>query len=208
MAFELQPKHRRFLYFTVVSLILGWIWTYWSQSSVPAVVAPVADSVDNAQKALTRLRQTAGTVPQKEDILKSVQAELDKREATFITGDTAAQAQAQVLQILRRLCASSNPPIEIRNVERGAVLPLGDAYGAVNVAIQVECPIEQLVNLLTSIAAEPQLIYTNELSLSSKNNPREKTVSVRLGVAGVVARALVPGKDDKSGKAKKGASGI
>jgi Type II secretion system (T2SS), protein M subtype b len=208
VTFELQPRHRRYLYWLAASLVVTAIYTYWSPGT-PAVVAPVAaDSVDTAQKQLTRLRQLAATVPQKEEILKGVQAELDKRESGFLTGDTAAQAQAQLLQILRRLCASSTPPIEIRNVERGTIMPLGDSYGAVNVTIQIDCPIEQVVNLLTSLAAEPELIYTSDLGLSSKNNPREKIVSVRLGVSGVVPRTLVPGKPGEKSKDKKGGTGI
>ena len=207
MSLELQPRHRRALAYLVVSLALSAIYYYWT-TRTPAVVAPVAaDSVNSAERQLKRLRQTAATIPQKEEILKSVQAELSKREGGFIAGDTAAQAQAQVLQTLRRLCASATPPIDIRNVELGSVVPVGDAYGAANVAIQIDCPIEQLINLLTAIAAQPELIYTNELRVTSQNNPKEKTVSVRVAVSGVVPRSLVPGKAG-SGKDKKGASGI
>lgn len=199
----LEPRQRRALAYLAVSLALSAIYYFWTPRP-PAVVAPLAaDSISTAEKRLTRLRQAAATVPQKEEILKSIEAELAKREGGFIAGDTAAQAQAQVLSTLRRLCTNSTPPIEIRNVELGSVVPLGDAYGAASVAIQVDCPIEQLINLLTAIAAQPELIYTNELRLTSQNNPKEKTVSVRVGVSGVVPRALIPGKAG-AGKDKKG----
>jgi hypothetical protein len=209
MELTLSPRIRRFAAWSLASLVVTAIYYYWTPAT-PAVVAPVvADSVASAQKTLDRLRVTASTVPQREEILKNLQGELSKREAGFITGDTAAQAQAQLLQNLRKLCASASPPIEIRNVELGQVVSLGDAYGAANVAIQIDCPIEQLVNLLTTIADQPELIYTNELRLTSQNNPKEKLVSVRIGVIGVVPRALVPGKaGDKPGKASKKGTGI
>jgi hypothetical protein len=207
MELTLDSRQRRWLAWLAVSLAVPAIYTYWT-TRTPAVVAPVAaDSVNSAERQLNRLRQTAATVPQKEEILKSIQADLSKRETGFIAGDTAAQAQAQVVVILRRLCANATPPIDVRNVELSSVTPLGDAYGAANVAIQVDCPIEQLINLLTAIAAQPELIYTNELRLTSQNNPKEKTVSVRVGVSGVVPRTLIPGKPG-AGKDKKGTSGI
>ena len=57
------------------------------------------------------------------------------------------------------------------------MVPLGDAYGAANVAIQVDCPIEQLINLLTAIAAQPELIYTNELRLTSQKLGTELVIT-------------------------------
>jgi hypothetical protein len=205
-----HPRYRRALASLAVSVVLSGLYYAYTWYSIPATVAPAAgaDSASSAERLLDRLRQTAAAVPQKQAILESVQAELDQREEKFITGDTAAQAQAQLLQNLRRLCASANPPIEVRNVELGSVVPLGDYYGAANVAILIDCPIEQLVNLLTAIASQPELIYTSELRLTSQNNPKEKTVGVRIGVTGVVSRALIPGKpgSGKTGKDKKGRS--
>jgi hypothetical protein len=204
-----HPRYRRALASLGVSVILSAMYWAYTTYSIPATVAPVgADSASTAEKQLDRLRQLAATVPAKEAILQSVQADLDKREANFIGGDTAAQAQAQLLQNLRKLCASATPPIDVRSVELGSVVPLGDFYGAANVAILIDCPIEQLVNLLTAIASQPELIYTSELRLTSQNNPKEKTVGVRIGVTGVVSRNLVPGKAGagKTGKDKKGRS--
>src|SRR5437867_2932812 len=89
--------------------------------------------------------------------------------------------------------AAENPPIEIRATEIGSVSPLGDAYGAAGVAVQIECRVEQRVNLLAGIAARPELISTTELRVASAN-PKDKTVGVRLGIVGVVPRKLVPEK--------------
>src|SRR5271168_2874812 len=95
------PRERRSLAWMGVSLALSGVWYFWQSSGtgVAAVVAPT-DSVELAEKRLARLRDIAATVPQKEEILKTVSAELAKHEAGLIPGETAAQAQATLLQIL------------------------------------------------------------------------------------------------------------
>ena len=186
------PWVRRSLAGLGVSLALSGIWALWQNSgSGPAAVVAPTDSTALAEKRLAKLRDTAATVPAKEEILKGVAAELAKREAGLLPGDTAAQAQAQLLTILRRLCAGQQ--IEIKSTEQAGIAPLGDAYGAVSVAINVECRMEQLINLLADLATQPQLLTTSEIQVVAAN-PKEKTVNVRLAVSGVTARKLVPEK--------------
>jgi len=191
------PRERRMVAWTGVSLVLSGIWYFWqnSASGTAAVVAPT-DSTMLAEKRLARLRDTAATVPQKEEILKGVSADLAKREAGLIPGETAAQAQAQLLTILRRLCGAQQ--IEIKSTELMGIVPLGDAYGEAGVAVNIECRMEQLINLLADLGAQPQLLTTNELQVIAAN-AKEKTVNVRLAVSGVTARKLVPDKLLKKG---------
>jgi hypothetical protein len=192
------PRERRMLAWTGVSLALSGIWYFWQNSGTSAAVAVVAptDSTALAEKRLARLRDTAATVPQKEDILRGVAAELAKREAGLIPGDTAAQAQAQLLTILRRLCTAQQ--IEIKSTDLVGIVPLGNAYGEASVAVQIECRMEQLINLLADLGAQPQLLTTSDLQVAAAN-PKEKTVNVRLAVSGVTARQLVPEKLTKKG---------
>jgi hypothetical protein len=138
-------------------------------------------------------RSDAATVPAKEDVKKGVAAELAMREKGLIAADTAAQAQAQLIQIVRQLARAETPAIEIRSTELGGLRPLGDAYGQVDVAVQIECRIDQLINLLAALAVRPELISTSDLRITSSNS-KEKVVGVRLGVIGVVPRRLVPEK--------------
>jgi type II secretory pathway component PulM len=186
------PRERRFLAWTGVSLALSGIWYFWQGSGggASAVVAPT-DSIALAEKRLARLRDTAATVPQKEEILKGVTADLARREAGLIPGDTAAQAQAQLLTILRRLCAAQQ--IEIKSTDLAGIAPLDGAYGEASVAVTIECHMEQLINLLADLATQPQLLTTSELQVSVAN-PKEKTVNVRLAVSGVTSLKLVPDK--------------
>ena len=188
----LTPRERRSLAGLGVSLALSGIWALWQSNGTgtAAIVAPT-DSTELAEKRLARLRDTAATVPAKEEILKGVAAQLAKREAGLLPGETAAQAQAELLTIVRRLCAAQQ--IEIKSIELTGIAPLGDAYGVASVAVNIECRMEQLINLLADLGGQPQLLTTSELQIAAAN-AKEKTVNVRLAVSGVTARKLVPEK--------------
>jgi hypothetical protein len=190
----LTPGFRRAMAWTLVSGVLSLIWSYWPASSQPTVaVAASADSVSIAERQLAKLREAAATVPQKQETLKQVSGDLALREKGIIVADTAQQAQAQLIQILRKLGHDENPRVEMRSQEIGAVRPSGDAYGEVFVTVQIECGIDQLVNILVGLASRPELIASNELRVTS-SNAKDKTIGVRLTVSGIVPRKLVPGK--------------
>jgi hypothetical protein len=160
----------------------------------PEVVA-AADSVPLAEKRLAKLRETAATVPGKEKIAKLTAAELATREKGMILADTAAQAQAQLLELIRRM--GKDEGIDVRGAEEMKVRPLADDYGEVVVAVSFPCRIEQFVNFMASLANRPELIATNDIRVSL-SNPKEKTVQVRLALSGVVPRKLVPEKKGQS----------
>ena len=174
--------------FGLVSLVVSY---FEVSDSTPQVVAPTVSTVTVAEKNLTHLREVAATVPAKQELLKKAESDRDDREKGLIQADTAAQAQAQMVQILRRLASAES--IEFRATELGGISPLGDAYGSANVSVQMDCRVDQLVNFLASIAAQRELLSTSDLRVTS-GNPKEKTVGVRLTVTGVVPRKLVPEK--------------
>lgn len=192
----LSPRERRLIASLGVSLVLSAI--YWfatsgtSSSAVPKVVAPV-DSVDRAEKLLTSLRQQAATVPGKEAVLKQVSTELAAREKGLIKGDTAAQAQAQLVQILREVAKNQTPPLDVRAVELGPVRTFSDAYGEVSVSVTLDCRIDQLVNYMAFLSAQPEIFATDEIRITA-SNPKLKNMPVRLSISGLVPRKLVPVK--------------
>jgi hypothetical protein len=190
---NLSPGFRRTLAWVVVSGVTTLIWSYWSSSSPATIAVASTDSVGMAEKQLAKLREAAATVPQKQEILKQVSGDLAVREKGIINADTAQQAQAQIIQVLRKLVNDENPRVEIRSQELGEVRAYGDVYGEVFVGIQIECGIDQLVNILAGLAARPELIASNELRVTSAN-PKTKTIGVHLLVSGIVPRKLVPGK--------------
>ncbi|HEV2202445.1 MAG TPA: type II secretion system protein GspM [Bryobacteraceae bacterium] len=190
---NLSPRDRRALAGLAVAVILGLVYRFWPASTASTVVAPAADNVALAEKRLAKLRDTASTAPAKEAILKQVSSDLALRERGLINAATAAQAQAQLIQIVRRIGATENPPVEIRATEIGPVRPLGDAYGEALISVQVECRIDQLINMLAAIPSQPELVASSDLRVMSSNS-KDKTVGVRLTLSGVVPRRLVPEK--------------
>jgi hypothetical protein len=162
-----------------------------SDTGAPAVVAP-ASSIPVAERRLERLRQLAATVPGKEEVLKQARAELDTREAGVLKADTAAQAGAQLLDKIRQVGSANG--IDVRGAEEvNRVKPLAKDYGQVTVAVTFTCAIEQLVNFLSALANEPQILSTDEINVSGGND-KKKNVQVRLSLSGVVPKKLVPEK--------------
>jgi hypothetical protein len=192
---NLSPGIRRFAAWSLVSLILGAILTYWQQSASAPVVALAepANSLSMAEKQLAKLREQAESAPKKQELFKQASADLAQREKGLIIADTAQQAQAQIIQILRQLGHDENPRVEIRSQELGVVRPLGDAYGEVLVTVQIDCGIDQLTNILAALGTRPELIASNEVRVNS-NSSKDKIVNVRLTVSGIVPRKLVPVK--------------
>jgi hypothetical protein len=161
----------------------------------PAVAAAVTETVPQAEKRLAKLREIAATVPGKEKAAKQASAELAVREKGMILADTAPQAQAQLLEIIRR--AGKDEGIDVRGAEEMRVRPLADDYGEVVVAVSFICRIDQFVNFMADLANRPELVATNSIRVAA-SNPKEKTVTVRLGLSGVVPRKLAPEKKGTS----------
>ena len=165
----LQDRDRRALVMLGVALLLILGFTYFSgDSAAPAVVGAV-DSIPAAEKRLAPLRDVAALVPGKDEAVRKVRAELDAREKGIIQAETAAQAQAQLLQIIRRVARAQNPPVDIRNTEIGQVKPYADAYGEVAVAVSLDMRI-------------------------GTAHPKQKNMPVRMTISGLVRRDLIPDK--------------
>jgi hypothetical protein len=185
---KLSQRDQRALAILVVALALLAV-KFFAGDSGPEVAEAAVGSVDMAEKKLLKLRQLAATIPAKEAQLKQANSELALREAGVIQTETAQQAQAQLLNVIRALGKKEN--IDARGGEFGPVRPLGEDYGEVSVSVAFECGIDQLLNFLAALSAEQSLLATNEIRISSAN-PKQKTLTVRLAVSGVVPRKLVP----------------
>ena len=185
----MSTRDKRALVLLAVAVVIILIWR--SAGSGPEVkVAAAAESVQQAERRLNKLRQIASTVQGKEALLKQVSEELAAREKGVITADTAQQAQAQIQQILRKAAATQG--IEVRGAEFGPVKALGD-YGEAPVSVAFDCGIEQLVNFLAALTSQPEAIGSSEIRVASAN-PKDKHITVRLTVSGVVPKKLVPEK--------------
>ena len=188
----LEPREKKALAALGFALAISAVvlaYELWPSSSATADAA--VQSAPQMEQRLARVRDLAATVPGKQDILKKIGADLEAREKGLIRADTAQQAQAQVITILRGLAAAEAPPIEIRATELGAITAFTDDYGAVNVSIQAECRVEQLLNFMAALAARPELIATRDLRVVA-GDPKQKTLNVRITVAGIVPKNLAP----------------
>ncbi len=156
-----------------------------------APATPSIDSVAAVERRLARVKQAASALPAMEADLAAVSAALTERERGVLQADTLPQAQAQLLQVVRRISSAQSPPVDIRSVELGRARPLADDYGEISVPIVLQCRIEQLVNLLADLTAQPELLATGDMRLSEADQ-KEKTINVRLTLTAVVPRRLVP----------------
>ena len=194
----LTDRDRRALVILGATVLLGGLYYWYSNSSSAssagsAKIATPVDSIDRTQKRLAMLRRQAATLPGKEAVLKQASLELAEREKGLIPGDTAEQAQAQLLQIVKRVAQQQMPPLDVAQVELGRPRPFGTAYGQVSASITVTCRIEELVNFLAGLSAQPELAATEEIRFGA-SHPKQKTMPVRLTVSGLVARRLIPAR--------------
>ena len=190
---KLSPRDRRALVLLGVALAVTGIVYVAVPGEAPAPVAPALGDIPAAEKRLQRLRQLAASVPGKQEVLRVATAELESREEGIIRAETGAQAQARVLEIVRRAAKALPTPLEIRGIELGPIRPYADEYGEAVVSVSLECRIEELVNLLAEIASQPELVALNELRVSA-GDAKKKTLNARVTVSGVVPRSLVPEK--------------
>ncbi len=186
-----KRDRRALLILAVAAAVLTVVRLSLSGPVVPPLVTAGA-SIPAAEKSLAKARQLADALPARQAARKALEAALAEREKGVIQADTLPQAQAQLLQIAHRLAAAQIPPIEIRS-EVGQARPLSDQYGEILLPLNFNCRIEQLVNLLADVTAQPELLATSALRIGM-NNALDKTISVRLSLSGVVPSKLVPEK--------------
>ncbi len=151
-----------------------------------------ATSLSSAQLRVrvAQLRQTAAALPVREALLKQMAAVLAGRERGIIQAGTAAEAQAQLVLTAQRVGKANELDV------RGSDSPLPKAfgeYGIVYANVSFDCHIEQLLNFLADLTREQELIVPSEEHITS-TNAKEKMMSVRIMLAGVVAKKLIPEK--------------
>lgn len=193
----MNQRDKRVLIFGVPMIALILYYGLKPDSSVPATVEASVDNIPAAEKRLTRLKQLAAAVPGKEEAFAGVRAELAQREKGLIQADTAAQAQAQLLQIVRKIARELPDPLELRNTEMGQVKPFGDQYAEVFVAVNFDTGIEQLINFVSAITTQKELIGTSDVRIGTAN-PKLKKMPVRITLSALVRKELIPDKKGAS----------
>jgi hypothetical protein len=165
---------------------------FWPESDAVAVVESA--SIPQTERRVQRLRQIDSSLASREEIRKRVAEALAGREKGLIQAETAAQAEAQILQIVRRVLRAQSPPVELRGSELRQPRPVGEEYGEVSVQVTLDCGIEQVLNLLSDLGSQPEALGTVALTFDTAN-PKQKTVPARIVVSALVPKKLLPKKD-------------
>ncbi len=189
----LQEREKKLIPIGAAALIITLFVVFWPSGDDAPKVVSMSESPQVAEKRLAKTMQLVALAPAKEEEFKRASAELAKRERGMIQADTAAQAQAQLFQILRRIGRGQPAPIDVRAVEIGQAKTFGNDYGEVTAAVVFDCRVEQLVNMLADLAAQPELLATSDIRVSAGAN-KEKVMQVRLSVSGIVPKKLIPEK--------------
>jgi hypothetical protein len=188
---KLSERDRRALVLLSIGVIVAAVLHFVFATTDSAQPAAAAGSAEMAQARLNRLRRIAATLPAREAVMKQISAELADREASLIQAATLGQAQAALIESIHRL--GTREQIDIRGGDLGAPRAFGD-YGLIYATVTFTCHIEQLVNFLADLGREPQAIVPAEQRISPSGKPEDKNISVRMVVAGLVSKKLIPEK--------------
>lgn len=189
----LTGRDKRAIVILAVAVGLMLVIGLWPEDTGSVQVVGEAGSTADLKQRLARVRRLAAEVPAKQQELGRLQAELAEFEAGLIRTETGQQAQAELLQVLRRIASNQVPPLDFDSEEIGQLRPIGQSgeYGEALVSVSFVCAIEQLVNLLADLTAQSELAVTDELRITPLKE-KEKTLRVRLTIAGLIPRSLVP----------------
>ncbi|HLY16590.1 MAG TPA: GspMb/PilO family protein [Bryobacteraceae bacterium] len=182
---------RRAILVLIIGVALVLVGRFVVMADKQPTVVTAVESIPLAEQRLARLRETAATVPAKEKVARQAAADLAVQEKGIIQAATAAQAQAQLLEIIRR--TGKDEGIDVRGAEEMRVRALAEDYGEVVVAVSFSCRVDQFVNFMASLANRPELLATSEIRVTA-GNPKDKTMMVRLALSAVVPRKLAPEK--------------
>jgi hypothetical protein len=188
---NLSARDRKALIFLGAALVVFALLKFvvFPDSAGPADQTSSLDSAQLRQR-VALLRQTAALLPVREALQKQSNADLADREKGIIQAGTAAEAQSELLQTAQRIGKANE--IDVRGGELSPPKAFGE-YGIVYATVTFDCHIEQLLNFLADLTREPQMIVPSEEHITS-GNVKDKTMTVRLVLAGVVAKKLIPEK--------------
>jgi len=188
---DLSTRDRRALLVMAAAALLFLGYRYFFVKTGEETVAGI-DSVPLAERRLNSLRQIVAALPAKDSVLKQVEADLATREKAVITAGTAAQVQAKLLEVARRVGNANG--IEIRGGDFLTPKTFGDIYGEVFSGVTFNCQIDQFVNFFADLSREPDLLAPYELTMNAVGDPKQKNLAVRMVFSGVVPKKLVPEK--------------
>lgn len=190
----LNERDRRALTLLLAAAAIAMAFHFWPEDGAGDVVEVA--SIPQLERRVQRLRQIERSIEPREQVRKKVAAALAEREKGVIRAETAAQAQAQILQIVRRVLRAQAPPVDLRASELRQPRRINEQYGEVSVQVTLDCGIEQTLNLLSDLGSQPEALGTVAVSFDTAN-PKQKTVPARIVISALVPGKLLPKKEDE-----------
>lgn len=189
----LTQRDRRALTLLAAAAALWSIVYFWPSAETEVVSA--VQTVEQLEARVRRLRQAELSIAAREQALNKVAEALKAREKGLVQAETVAQAEAQVLQIIRRVLREQVPPVDLRGSELRPPKAYGEDYGEVSVVVTMDAGIEQVINLLADLGHQNEALSTTSVQFDTAN-PKQKTVPVRMAVSALVPKKLLPVKED------------
>lgn len=189
----LTERDRKALILAGVAVPAILIYYFASSPSGRSAAASPTETAPAAEKRLASLRRVAATVPGKDAVMKQLSAELAQREKGLVSGDTAPQAQARLLEVVRRAAKAQTPPLEIGQVEFSEPRSYAGAYAEVALTANMTCRIEQLVNFIAELSSQKELVATSDMHIGAAH-AQNKTMPVRLTISALAPKRLIPEK--------------
>jgi hypothetical protein len=188
---KINERDKRALILLAVAAVIIVFWRFGSGTESLFGFQTPAASIPILEQRLQQLRVRTARIPMSERNVEQLRQALSAREEGLITADTAQQAQASLLAIVRDVLESQQPPIDPGRINLVSVERLTDHYAEAKVAVNFECRIEDLVNLLADFSRQPKLLATDSITVNSRNEEK-KTLSVRLMISGLIPAELAP----------------
>ena len=185
-------ERERKLVFALIPVLLIFAVVYFrpEPATSEARILDKAAAIEVAQARLSQARIISAQLPGKQDVKKTLDGAVANWEKRFIVADTPAQAQAQLNQLFRKIARAQGPAVEIRNIDIGTVQPL-TSYAEIVLSISFDCQVEGLVNLLTDLASQPELLVWRDLRINSTDS-KQKRINVSMTLGALASAKLLP----------------
>lgn len=188
---NISERERKLLLALIPTLLITLWAAFWPEGSATPVGAnlDVPKAIEATQKRIDEGRAIQASLPKLLDTKKALDAQLSTLEKRLIGGETVPQAQAQLLQLCRKLARQQGSALEIRSSDIGPVVISGD-YAEVSLNVSYDCQIEGLLNMLADFSSQPELIAWKDLRVFSSDN-KKKRLNVTMNVFSLIPRKLV-----------------
>jgi len=157
--------------------------------SAPGAVASPSDSVARLEQDLKIAQLRARRKPISDAELAAAQRLLEVREQRLLTSADPALAQAEMQQIMGEMLVAEGIVMKGSRFVTAALE--GEDYARIGVSVNFSCGIEQLVNLMASIANAERLLTPRDVRVRP-DNKEIKSVRVELTVAGYLPLDRAP----------------